>query len=358
MKAQFKPRINLEGRTPLQDVIPLSTPFVVFVDPASACNFLCPFCPTGHRDMIDETGRYQGVMKLPLFKKIIDDLREFEKPIKVLRMYKDGEPFLNKNLAKMIAYAKQSGSVEYIDTTTNGSLMTPERLGPILEAGLDKINISVDGMNPEQYKKFTGFDFDFDKFVEHVKWLDANKGACEVVIKIPGDLINDAQRKEFLDTFGDYCDRIFIENFAPCWPEFDVEAHTGIKITEGIYQQPIKPTDTCPYIFYSVSVNADGLVSSCFLDWGRKLLIGDLSKQSLKEVWHSKKMNALRRQHLEGRRMENPVCSQCGQLSHCLPDNIDAFRSELLPHFLEYAGDQLGETPGTGTRRVIPVSRV
>lgn len=355
MKAQFKPRINLEGRTPLQEVIPLSTPFVVFVDPASACNFLCPFCPTGHRDMIDETGRFQGVMKLPLFKKIIDDLHEFEKPIKVLRMYKDGEPFLNKNLASMIAYAKLSGTVEYIDTTTNGSLMTPERLGPVLEAGLDKINISVDGMNREQYRKFTGFDFDFGKFVEHVKWLDANKGNCEVVIKIPGDLINDIQRQEFLDTFGDYCDRIFIENFAPCWPEFDVEAHTGIKITQGIYQQPIKPTDTCPYIFYSVSINADGLVSSCFLDWGRKLLIGDMNQQTLREVWHSNKMNALRRQHLEGRRGENPVCSNCGQLSHCLPDNIDLYRDDLLPRFLEYAGNQLGSVPGMDGRRMIPV---
>lgn len=358
MKAQFKPRINLEDRTPLQDVIPLSTPFVIFVDPASACNFLCPFCPTGHRDMIDETGRFQGVMKLPLFKKIIDDLKEFEKPIKVLRMYKDGEPFLNNNLARMIAYAKQSGTVEYIDTTTNGSLMTPERLGPVLEAGLDKINISVDGMNREQYRKFTGFDFDFNKFVEHVKWLDANKGACEVVIKIPGDLINDAQRQEFLDTFGDYCDRIFIENFAPCWPEFDVEAHTGIKITQGIYQQPIKPTDTCPYIFYSVSVNADGLASACFLDWGRKLLIGDLARQSMKKVWHSKKMNVLRLQHLEGRRMENPVCSQCGQLSHCLPDNIDSYRADLLPRFLEYARDQLDDAPGSGDPRIIPVVKV
>jgi radical SAM protein with 4Fe4S-binding SPASM domain len=357
MKAQFKPRINLEGRTPLQEVIPLSTPFVVFVDPASACNFLCPFCPTGHRDMIDETGRYQGVMKLPLFKKIIDDLNDFDKSIKVLRMYKDGEPFLNKNLDKMIAYAKASGRVEYIDTTTNASLMTPERLGPVLEAGLDKINISVDGMNREQYIKFTGFDFDFEKFVENVKWLDANKGTCEVVIKIPGDLITEAQRQEFLDTFGDYCDRIFIENFAPCWPEFDVETHTGVKITEGIYQQPIKPTDTCPYIFYSVSVNADGLVSSCFLDWGRKLLIGDVSKQSLKEVWHSNEMNALRLQHLQGKRRENSVCSQCGQLSHCLPDNIDLYRGDLLPRFLEYAGNQLGDTPGTTQRRVIPVSQ-
>lgn len=355
MKAKLIPRINLEDRTPLQEVIPLDTPFVVFVDPASACNFSCPFCPTGHQDLIAETGRFQGVMKMPMFQKIIDDLGEFPRPIKVLRIYKDGEPFLNKNLAAMIRYAKASGQVEYIDTTTNGSLMTAERLGPILEAGLDKINISVDGMNREQYRQFTGFDFDFDKFVEHVKWLDANKGSCEVAIKIPGELISEAQRQEFFDTFGDYCDRIFIENFAPCWPEFDVEAHTGIKITQGIYQQPVKPTDTCPYIFYSISVNADGLVSSCFLDWGRKLLVGDTNQQSLKSIWHSEKMNALRHQHLAGHRKENSVCSTCGQLSHCLPDNIDAYREALLPKFLQYAGNIQASPPGMLDRSVFTI---
>jgi len=355
MKAEIKPRINLDDRTPLQNVIPLKTPFVLFVDPASACNFLCPFCPTGHRDLIDETGRFQGVMKFDVFKKIIDDLADFEKPIKVLRMYKDGEPFLNKNLAKMIAYAKKSGYVDYIDTTTNGSLMTPERLAPVLEAGLDKINISVDGMNNEQYKKFTGFDFDFDKFVSHVKWLDANKGDCEVMIKIPGDLISEDQKKEFLDTFGNYCDRIFIENFAPCWPEFDVEEHTGIKITEGIYQQPIISTDTCPYIFYAFAVNADGLVSSCFLDWGRKLILGDVRNTRLIDLWNSPKMNALRLQHLQGKRKNNPVCSQCGQLSHCLPDSIDAFRDELLTKFMSEIGIPTAIPPGMDTKAIISI---
>ena len=100
MKARLEPRINLVGRTPLETVIPLATPFIVFVDPASSCNFKCTFCPTGHRDMIAETGRFQGVMKLELFQKIVDDLSAFEKPIKVLRMYKDGEPFLNKRFAE------------------------------------------------------------------------------------------------------------------------------------------------------------------------------------------------------------------------------------------------------------------
>ncbi|SEI10131.1 radical SAM additional 4Fe4S-binding SPASM domain-containing protein [Methylobacterium sp. 275MFSha3.1] len=333
MKAQIKPRINLEGRTPLETVIPLSTPFVVFVDPASACNFQCTFCPTGHRDMIRDTGRYQGAMRFELFTKIIDDLDAFERPIRVLRLYKDGEPFLNKRLADMIAYAKASGRVEYIDTTTNGTFLTPDRLGPVLEAGLDKINISVDGMTNGQYRTFTGFDFDFDRFVANVKWLYANKGNCEVVVKIPGELITSEQRQEFYDTFGDHCDRIFIENFAPCWPEFDIEAHTGIKITGGIYQQPISQTDTCPYIFYSVSVNADGLVSSCFLDWGRKLVVGDVKRDSLRSIWASDALNSLRLQHLEGRRCENAVCNACGQLSHCLPDNIDAHRPQILERF-------------------------
>jgi radical SAM protein with 4Fe4S-binding SPASM domain len=331
MKAQIKPRINLEGRTPLQDVIPLATPFVLFIDPASSCNFQCTFCPTGDRELIKGTGRYQGVMDFDLFRKIIDELALFPESLKVLRLYKDGEPLLNKNLAKMVAYAKQSGRIPYIDTTTNGTLIEPDRVGPLIEAGLDKINISVDGMTPEQYLRFTKFDFDFDRFIQNIHWLYQHKGDCEIVIKIPSELITESQRQEFYDTFGDYCDRIFIENFAPCWPEFDVEERTGIKITQGIYQQPITPTDTCPYIFYSMSINADGLASSCFLDWGRKLIVGDARLQTLPEIWNSEAFNRLRMQHLEGKRQQNPVCSRCGQLTHCLPDNIDSYRAELLP---------------------------
>lgn len=333
MKAEIKPRINLEDRTRLEEVIPLATPMILFVDPASACNFECTFCPTGHRDLIKETGRFVGRMKLDLFKKIIDDLASFDRSIKVLRLYKDGEPFLNKELAKMIAYAKQSGSVDYIDTTTNGSLMTPERMKPILEAGLDKINISVDGMNREQYLAFTHFDFDFNEFVENVKWLYEHKGNCEIVMKIPKELITQDQQQAFLDTFGDYCDRIALENFAPCWPQFDVEERTGFTITEGIYNQPISKTDTCPYIFYGMSVNADGLVSSCFLDWERRLIVGDTRTDSLLSIWNSDRFDELRLQHLEGKRHDNPVCSNCGQLTHCLPDNIDPYRLQLLDKF-------------------------
>lgn len=331
MKAKIQPRINLEDRTPLQNVIPLETPFIVFIDPSSSCNFQCTFCPTGDRDLIKETERFQGVMNFDLFRKLIDDLASFPQSIKVLRLYKDGEPLLNKRLADMIAYAKHSGHVPYIDTTTNGALIDPSRMGPLIEAGLDKVNISVYGMKPEQYTTFTKSDFDFAQFVTNVRWLYEHKGDCEIVIKIPGELITETEKKDFFETFGDYCDRIFVENFAPCWPQFDVEERLGVKITQGIYQQPISPTDTCPYIFYAMSINADGLASACFVDWGRKLIVGDSRKHSLREIWNSREFNELRLAHLEGKRKQNPVCGQCGQLSHCRPDNIDGYREQLIP---------------------------
>jgi len=334
MKAKIKPRINLENRTRIEEVIPFGTPMILFVDPSSVCNFRCKFCPTGNHELIKETGRWQGRMDFGLYKKIIDDLKEFDGQLKVLRLYKEGEPFLNTRLADMIRYAKESGKVNYIDTTTNGYLLDPERVKSILDAGLDRINISVDGMSDKQFLEFTGVKVNFEKFVENIRHLYEIKGECEIAIKIAGDFMTEEEKNRFFDTFGNYADRIFIENAAPCWPEFDVEKRLGVKIEKGIYDQPIGDVNTCPYIFYSISVNSDGSVSLCFLDWARKLLIGDVRKQSLKEIWEGNELFQHQINQLCGKRKENPVCGECGQLSHGLPDNIDPYVDALTERLL------------------------
>ncbi len=335
MKAKLKPRINLEGRTPLEKVIPLSTPMVLFVDPASACNFQCTFCPTGDRDLIKSTGRWQGAMRWEVYEKVIGDLQAFERPLKVLRLYKEGEPLLNKRLPDMIRLAKESGCVEYVDTTTNGFLLTPETSTRLIEAGLDRINISVDGVSDEQYWSFTKTKVNFDQFVANIGFLYENRGSCEIAVKTAGDLLTESDKQRFFDTFGDISDRIFIENFAPCWPEFDVEEYTGVEIKIGIYGNAIKEVETCPYIFYSMSVNSDGSVSLCFLDWARKLPIGDVRRESLTEIWNGDAMFEHRLAHLRGRRRENPTCGSCGQLSHCLPDNIDPHAEQLARRLID-----------------------
>ena len=335
MKAKIKPRINRENRTRLETVIPLSTPMVLFVDPSSACNFKCKFCPNGDIDLIRATGRWQGPMDMDIYRKIIDDLKEFDEPLKVLRLYKEGEPFLNKNFAAMILYANRAGIAQSIDTTTNGYLLEPERIKPVLDAGIDRINISVDGLSDEQFLKFAGVKVNFDKFVDNIRKMHEMKGSCEICIKIAGDFLSEEDKQKFYTVFGDYADRIFIENVAPCWPEFDVQDRLGVVMDKGIYDQPLSEVNTCPYIFYSMSVNSDGSVSLCFLDWARKLLIGDVRKESMKEVWNGEALFQHRHNHLLGKRKENSICAACGQLSHCLPDNIDPYTDKLLEKLLD-----------------------
>lgn len=340
MKAQIKPRINNDGRTKLEDVIPLSTPFIIFIDPSSLCNSRCKFCPSGYPDLIKETGRWQGKIDFELFKKIINDLREFDDKIKVLRLYKEGEPLLNDDLHRMIKYAKDSNCVEYIDTTTNGLLITEEKMKPIIDAGLDKINISVNGMSDKQFLEFSCVNISFNKYVDNIKKLYEIKKNCEIVIKTTGDFLSEDDRKKFYDIFGDYCDRIFIENAAPCWNNFDVEKKSGIKISKekGIYNQVISnPVDICPYIFYQMCVNSDGSLSLCFLDWEHKLIIGDVKKNSLKEIWNSNLLYSYQVYNLIEKRkyLIRTACENCGQLKYGLPDNIDLYKDKILNNILD-----------------------
>lgn len=334
MKAKIKSKLNLEDRTPLQNIIPIETPFLLYLDPSSLCNFKCQFCPSGHRNLIENVGYKRSIMNLDLFYKIIDDLKEFEKPIKFLRMNKIGEPLLNKNLEKMISYAKKSGKIEKIDLATNGSLFNKERMEAIIKAGVDRLNISAEGVNSAQYLKYCGVEFDFDNFVKNVKWLYENKQNCEITIKIPKNYLTKEDEKKFFDTFGDYCDRIFVENLTSIWPAFDIQEYSNIKISnESQYNQKQEDKNVCSYIFYSMAINSDGTVSACCPDWEQKLLIGDANKQSLKEIWTSPEYDSLRIQHLEDKRCDNETCSICGHIKYCQVDNIDSYKDEILVKF-------------------------
>jgi radical SAM protein with 4Fe4S-binding SPASM domain len=329
MKAKIKPRIQLEGREPLGSSIPLSTPWVIFVDPSDICNFNCRFCPSGDLDLLRKVGRKIEVMEFNLYKKIIKDICEFDKPIKVLRLYKDGEPLLNKNFADMIKYAKESGCCDKIDTTTNASMLNPERNLEIIEAGLDRINISIEGVDDEQYVRLSNYRINFDEFVKNIEHFYDNRNGCEMIIKINGDLILEEDKQKFYDIFGDICDGISIEHTMGCWYGFDMgDIKPNNKL--GIYGQPLQEVDVCPYVFYSMSINSNGTASLCFLDWARKLLIGDVKKESVKDIWNGDKLRKYQELFLQNKRKEHPICSNCMQLSYGMPVDLDKHSKELF----------------------------
>lgn len=334
MKAEFKPRIDLKNRTKLETVIPLNTPFIIFIDPSDVCNFQCKFCPTGNRELMKKTpDRNYGVLDFELYKKIIDDLKLFPDKIKVIRLYKDGEPLINPHFVDMVKYAKQSSKVDRVDTTTNAALLTKEISDGIIDAGLDRINISIEGVSDEQYKDFSRADVCYDDLVENVRYLYEHKTNLEMIVKINGDILTSEEKNKFLSDFGDITDGIYIESIMDCWPEFE-QTKVEVNKERGIYGQELKEVQVCPYVFYSFAVNSSGSVSVCFLDWQRKLMIGDVRKQSLVELWNSEQMNGYRRAFLAGKRSMCEVCKDCGQLRGGMPDNIDPYKEELLKKFM------------------------
>lgn len=323
---KIKNRIQLENREPLAENIPLDTPWVIFVDPSDVCNFRCKFCPSSDVRLLKENNRSLLRMDFNLYKKIVNDICKFDKPIKVLRLYKDGEPLLNPRFADMVNYARESGCCERVDTTTNASLLNPKRNLDIINAGLNRINISIEGINRKQYLEFSGNSINFKWLVYNITHFYNHRKDCEMFIKINGDLLNEEDKQKFYDIFGDICDGISIEHTMNCWYGFE-----GSKQNEevGIYGQPIDKIDVCPYVFYSMSINSDGTVSLCFVDWARRLIIGDVNKQSVKEIWDGEKIWEYQDTFLQKKRNELPICSRCNQLSHGQAVNLDKY-AELL----------------------------
>ena len=65
-----------------------------------------------------------------------------------------GEPLLRKEVVKLVRGIKMNPAIEELTMTTNGILLT-DMAESLKEAGLDRINISIDTLDPEKYREMT-----------------------------------------------------------------------------------------------------------------------------------------------------------------------------------------------------------
>jgi radical SAM protein with 4Fe4S-binding SPASM domain len=324
-----------ESRVNLEDVLPLDGPFSLYIDPSSACNFSCNFCPTGHEDLVKQSYT-RRTLRFETFKSIIDGLQEFPKPLKVLRLNKIGEPTLNKRLVDMIRYARASGRVEWIDLATNGSLLGAEYLKELNQSGLNRLNVSLEGLTDSDYLLNAKVKFRVKDLIINLENLRRQNPDFEILIKIPSDFVRSQKRKElFYETFDKLADFIFIEELSDIWPEFEVADRAGVagkSVTQ--YQTPLKKSrQVCTVIMYSLTINSDATVSACCSDWDQKIILGDLSKNSLKEIWYGKEHQDLIMQHLDLKRKIHPVCSKCGHVTNAQVDDIDDYAGQIREKF-------------------------
>ena len=132
----------------------LSGPLHAQIGICDPCNHECVFCwdhPPDDHASADTTERFgyarPGVMGLEQFKGIIDDLHDLG--TRQIDMVGRGEPLLNRAALDMARYVKGRGM--QLQMVTNGSRLFEPLARGLVEAGVDRLNISLNAGTAETY---------------------------------------------------------------------------------------------------------------------------------------------------------------------------------------------------------------
>ncbi|WP_295749326.1 radical SAM/SPASM domain-containing protein [uncultured Oscillibacter sp.] len=322
-----------QERHKLEDVLPLKTPYSINIDPCNICNFKCKFCAV--QTSGEALNFKKQMMPLPLFEKIVDDLSAFPDKLKLLGVVGNGEPLLNPDFPQMVRYVKDKGIANLVETNTNGSKLNPELNQALIESGLDRIRISVEAVSEEGYLEIAGVNIDLERFIYNIKDLHRRSihagGSCEIYIKtVDAAVDTEEKRALFFRLFESACDKIFIDHVIPLWADWQ-DIHDRFSIQKvGVHGQDVQTIQVCPYPFYSLCINSDGMVVLCCADWKRELVVGDLKKQTMMEIWNGEALRTFWIDMLSGHKEPYSMCKKCQLPMYDCNDNIDAHAERIL----------------------------
>ena len=182
----------------------------VEVRPNTGCNLRCVYCSVGEGLNTFNKGEYlvdadylvEGLAELISFKGCAVDVH----------IGSQGEPTLYARLEELLRKIRAL-DVRTISLVSNGVLLSPERVAALADAGLDRLDLSLNALTPEKAKEVAGCRYD----LEHVKRVaEATKSRMELLIApvwIPG--LNDAEMGPLIEFAKSLGARIGIQNYLP-----------------------------------------------------------------------------------------------------------------------------------------------
>ncbi len=236
----------------------------VDVELSAACDMTCPMCYTITEEF-DQSVK-KKLMSFDLFKKIVDECASYG--CYSIRLSFRGEPFLNKHIVEMTRYAKRVG-IKEVSTLTNGLRLNPALFKELMEAGLDWLTISFDGMGKtyEEIRAPAKFKEAVEK-IKAYKRIKEEASSMKPVIKIQPvwPSIKDCAQ-EFYDLFAPYVDHIVAN------PLVDyLRQDTEIEYLEDF---------TCPVLYQRLVIGSDRKILLCSNDEMGVHPLGDANTDSL-----------------------------------------------------------------------------
>lgn len=266
-------------------------PLFIDIEVTNDCNLRCPFCQYGLRRSKVKRGR----ITLDMVKKIIDE--GADNGLYGVKFNIWGEPLLHPELHAFIKYAKQKGLID-VYFNTNAVLLDSDVALRLIDAGLDRVSISFEGHTKSIYEKYR-VGAKYEKVLSNIDNLQTLKK--KLGVKHPKIRIQSVMLPDMEDDFREYKDF-----WAQRVDEVSFLDYEDIKVKKGI-----RHPWACPQLWQRMAVWWDGTLFPCNKDFNALLSLGNIRQNTIKEAWHSKKLNSIREAHRKGRAFQIPVCDTC-----------------------------------------------
>ena len=272
-----------------------SLPNDVKIELTSRCNLNCSFCG------LKDSKREKGDMSNKHIKILLDAMEYLN--VSNVGLFLLGESLLRDDLAEHVKYAKDIG-IEYVYVTTNGVLCNSSKFDELREAGLDSLKISLNAGTKDSFKNVTGVDA-FDKVMENIKYIMANKGNMNFAVSCVYDENYKTELKKIEDElFFIGCEFYFL-------PKYNQAGHVTAPIrgNVGTMKNPA-PNVPCWELFNTMRFTWDGYMACCSFPHSDDFKIGHIGGVTIENLWKSDKFVKLREAHLKNK-LKGTVCDRC-----------------------------------------------
>ncbi len=150
--------LNGIGNFGIQKPFVPGAPFLVVWDITYACNLKCKHCYSNSGKPLENELSTDQVMK------IMDKLDRASVPAIA---FSGGEPLIKNDFFEITKYAHDRGI--YVAVATNGTLITKDKAKEMNKAGIEFVQISLDGASPDTHDSFRGINGIFNKTLKGIK---------------------------------------------------------------------------------------------------------------------------------------------------------------------------------------------
>lgn len=269
----------------------------VDIELTNVCDLECGFCET----LVMK--RPKGMMSLKTFKQVVDQCAKMGVRSAKLNLW--GESLLNKNLGKMIQYAKENSDLT-LQFNANANRLSAKLARQLVTYGLDRMTISVDGITKETYEKLR-VKGNYERVLENIHRLlkirkEEGVSTPHVTLQIVRTKDNIDEIDDFVEYWEQHADQVSVTNIG-------ITSDTSV-LRFSVRQGQKSGRKPCMQPWQRLSVLWDGSVTVCCKDYEGHLVVGDVNTSQLMDMWNCDAIQEIRKRHID-KNFEGMVCDTC-----------------------------------------------